>query len=149
MDYDFEESVGYWVTVTALSYHRVLNAELAPHDITFRQSQVLGWLVLDGRLSQSELACRMQIEPPTLAGIVDRMERTGWVTRTSCPDDRRKKLIQLTPAAEPVWEIVAQCARRIRAHSTQGLTEEQVATLRDLLRVVHANLNHQPSDPPL
>ena len=149
MDYDFEESVGYWLTVTALSYHRVLNAEVAPHDLTFRQSQVLGWLVLDGKLSQSDLASRMQIEPPTLAGIVDRMERTGWVRRTDCPNDRRKKLIELTPAAEPVWEIVAQCARRIRARATHGLTDEQVATLRDLLRVVHANLNHDPSESPL
>lgn len=147
MDYDFEESVGYWVTVTAMSYHRVLNAELAPHDITFRQSQVLGWLVLDGMLSQNDLAARMQIEPPTLAGIIDRMERSGWVVRTNCPGDRRKKLIQLTSAAEPVWEIVAQCARRIRAMATRGLTDDQVVALRDMLRSVHANLNDLPEKP--
>jgi MarR family transcriptional regulator for hemolysin len=112
--YDFEESIGYWLTMATQAFHRALSEEVAPHGITYRQSMVLGWLALEGELSQAELASKMMVEPPTLVGILDRMERDGWITRNGCPSDRRKKLIRATTAAEPVWEKIAHGGRRIR-----------------------------------
>lgn len=150
IQYDFESSVGYWVNIAAIAFRRALSEELAPHGITPRQMQVLGWLVLDGELSQAELAHRMDVEPPTLAGIIDRMESAGWVKRSCCREDRRKKLVRVGPAAEPVWEKIAACARRVRAEATAGLTEQQVSELRSMLRIVHENLSQQEavrSDP--
>jgi len=144
--YDFEASVGYWVIISSLAFRRALNEELAPHGITFRQSQVLGWLVLDGDLTQGELASRMEVEPPTLAGLVDRMENAGWVTRSVCPDDRRKKIIRVQDQAAPVWEKIAECARRVRKVATRGLTDEQSEQLLSMLRVVHGNLTRSTGD---
>lgn len=149
IEYDFEESIGYWVTITALAFRRALNEELAPHGITFRQFQVLGWLAIERELSQRELADRMDIEPPTLAGIIDRMEAAGWVSRQGCCVDRRRKIIRVEPAAEPVWEKIAECARRVRREATAGLTDEQVEQLRDLLRTVHETLNRRAAVPVL
>jgi MarR family transcriptional regulator for hemolysin len=114
--------------------------ELAPHGITYRQSLVLGWLALEGELSQSELASKMMIEPPTLVGILDRMERDGWIARHDCPSDRRKKIVRAVPAAEPVWDKIVQCALRVRRRATDGLTDRQMATLKKLLRKIHHNL---------
>ena len=140
MHYDFEESVGFWLTLTTQAYHRAVSDELAPHGITYRQSVVLGWLALEGELSQTELAHRMMIEPPTLVGILDRMERDGWIARHDCPGDRRKNLIRSTTAAEPVWEKIVECATRIRHRATEGLSERQLATLKKLLLKVQDNL---------
>jgi MarR family transcriptional regulator for hemolysin len=138
--FDFEESIGYWLTITTQAYHRAVFEELAPHGITYRQSMVLGWLALEGELSQAELAARMMIEPPTLVGILDRMERDGWITRQSCAADRRKKLIRATPAAEPVWEKIVECAKRVRGQATAGLSERQLAALKKFLRRMLHNL---------
>ena len=44
LPYDFEESIGYWLTVVTQAYHRALNERLAPCGITYRQSHVIGWL---------------------------------------------------------------------------------------------------------
>lgn len=139
-DYDFEESVGCWLTLTTHAYHRAFNDELAPHGITYRQSQVLAWLALEGDLSQTELAGKMMIEPPTLVGILDRMEHSGWITRHSCDTDRRRKTIRVNPAAEPVWTRIVECAGRIRARATRGLSERQLATLKRLLTRVRENI---------
>lgn len=138
--YDFETSIGYWVTMTAIAFRRALNEELAPIGLTHRQSQVLCWLKLEGTLSQTELACHMDIEPPTLAGIIDRMELAGWVKRASCPEDRRKKLIQLEPAAEPVWEQIAERARKVRSLATTGLSDAESTQLLAMLKLVNENL---------
>lgn len=141
LDYDFEESIGYWVVLTAQAIQKALNDELSPHGITFRQSQVLGWLALKGELSQVELAHCMMIEPPTLVGVLDRMERDGWISRESSEIDRRRKIVRANPDAEEVWGKIAACARRVRARASRGLSERQIATLKKLLRSVLENIN--------
>ena len=141
LDYDFEQSVGFWLVRTSLAYERALNLELAPKGITFRQAQVLGCLALEGELTQVDLAERMHVEPPTLVGILDRMERDGWIARHDCPTDRRKKMIRARPQAEPIWAEIVQCARRIRARATVGLDARELAQLKQLLEVVLANLS--------
>lgn len=141
LDYDFENSVGYWVCQTAHVLQRSFNEELAPQGVTFRQAQVLGCLALEGPLSQTDLAERMRIEPPTLVGILDRMERDGWIRRDGDKADRRKKLVQPTPAAKPVWSKIVAAAQRVRARATEGMTPAQLEQLKKLLGIVRANLD--------
>lgn len=143
IEYDFEASVGYWVTISSIAFRRALNEELAPLGITHRQMQVLAWLVHKGEMSQCEMACCMDIEAPTLAGIIDRMEVAGWVQRIGCADDRRKKLLQIKPAAIPVWEQIAECARKVRMLATAGMSEMETDQLRRMLQLVHENLSRQ------
>jgi MarR family transcriptional regulator for hemolysin len=140
LEHDLDESIGLWVTLAAEAFRRVFTEEVAPHGFTYRQCQVLGYLAYDGPQSQIDLAEKMRIEPPTLVGILDRMERDGWICRVACADDRRKKIIHPTPAAEPIWAKILECGRRVRARATQNLSEEQVESLRDMLEVVQENL---------
>lgn len=140
LDYDFEDSPGYWLIMAAEAYQRAVNDELAPHGITFRQCQVLGYLALEGALSQCELADRMRIEPPTLVGILDRMERDGWIRREPCAEDRRRKRVHPTPEAEPIWAKIVACGRQVRARSVAGLSEAERAQLKKLLSRVRKNL---------
>lgn len=141
LTYDFEESIGYWLILASQAYRRVLSDELAPHGITFRQAQVLGWLVHSGELSQAELAERMEIEPPTLAGVIDRMERDQLISRRQCPDDRRKKLVNISTQAGPMWTKITAAGRRVRALAATGLTADEASELRRLLAIVHGNLS--------
>jgi MarR family transcriptional regulator for hemolysin len=143
LHYDFEESIGAWLTLATQTYHRAVSDELAPHGITYRQSMVLGWLALEGDLSQTELAAKMMVEPPTLVGILDRMERDGWITRHNCPGDRRKKIIRANPAAEPVWERIVECALRVRQRAIKGFSECELVELKNLLLRVQQNLKNQ------
>lgn len=145
LQYDFDKSLGYWLMTTWHLYQRTFNEEIAPHGITFRQCQVLGYLALDGPLSQCQLAERMHIEPPTLVGILDRMERDGWIRRVVSEDDRRRKLIHPTQAAEPVWSKIAECGRRARARAAHGLTQQEQRTLHRLLLRVQQNLSPESS----
>lgn len=140
LQYDFEQSVGCWLIRASQAYERALNAELAPRGITFRQVQVLGWLAHEGDLSQTDLADRMHVEPPTLVGILDRMERDGWISRQDCPTDRRKKLVRVGQQAEPVWAEIVSCAREVRTRATAGLESDQLDTLKNLLDKVFSNL---------
>ncbi|VTS03573.1 MarR family winged helix-turn-helix transcriptional regulator [Tuwongella immobilis] len=142
LEFDFEASIGYWTSAIAHAMERAMNEELASHGITYQQWQVLAWLVHDGELAQSELAERMKIEPPTLVGILDRMERNGWISREPCLVDRRKKMIRPTPRVEPIWLTMVSCAHKIRAQAASGLTPEEVQQTLQSLQKMMTNLRN-------
>ena len=142
--YDFEQSVGYWLTQATQLYHRVLSERLAPQGVTYRQMQVIGWLKLCGDLCQIELARKMLIEPPTLVRILDRMEEAGWLQRSGDPADRRRRILRLTPAAEPVWELIADAGRQLRQQAVRGLNEQEAEQILSLLRRISMNLSALP-----
>lgn len=142
--YDFEASIGYWITMTSHFYEQRLNEELAPYGITFRQFQVLAWLFYTGDLSQAELSQRLMIEPPTLSGILDRMQREGWIQRRPSDTDRRRKVVRLQPSARAVWEKVVVCLTGMRDRATENMSGRDVETLKRLLSKVQENLGVSP-----
>ncbi|MCE9533009.1 MAG: MarR family transcriptional regulator [Planctomycetes bacterium] len=142
LDHDFKESLGYWTCQTAHALEKAMNEELAAHGITYQQWQVLAWLSLaGGEMTQGDLIERLKIEPPTLAGILERMERSGWVVRETDPEDRRKKIVRPTPAVEPVWKRMVTCAKQVRARAFRGLDEATVRQTREVLATVLENLS--------
>lgn len=140
LQYDFEESVGCWVFQARHEMMRVMNEELAAHGITYRQWEVLAWISYSGELTQAKLAENMSIEAPTLVGVLDRMERDGWIVRVPAENDRRKKLVRATERVEPMWATMIACAHRVRERAVQGLSEDQLATLKELLAKIRDNL---------
>lgn len=145
LDYDFDSSVGFWIATANQAYMRLFHDRLAPHGITFRQAQVLGWLAVDGPMSQTSLASRMLVEPPSLVGILDRAEEAGLIERRPCADDRRVKFIHAMPTAKRVWKKIADVGREIRKQATDGMTPSEVETLHRLLQKVKENVSQETS----
>lgn len=139
-EYDVAQDIGYALTQTARAYQQALNAELAPYGVTVRQSQVLGWLRKKGDLSQCQLARFLTIEPATLAGVLERMERDGLILRIADRSDRRRKLIRLNRHAEELGETVVECSARVCARAVQGLSPEEIDALHELLKRILGNL---------
>ncbi|PHS07639.1 MAG: MarR family transcriptional regulator [Blastopirellula sp.] len=147
--YDFEESVGYWIFSTAHIMSRAMNEELATLGITYRQWEVLCWLSYVGQITQSQLAEQMRVEAPTLVGVIDRMERDGWISREPDPNDRRKKILRATEKVQPDWEKMVECARRVRAKALEGIPLDQVEIVKNALGIMRENLlAAHPSDLP-
>ena len=140
LEYDYENSVGYWLSTATHAIRRALEAELARERVTWRQWEVFTWLSLEGELTQAELAERMCVEAQTLTGILCRMEREGWLERRPCPDDRRCKRISPTPRAEELWKRIADCGHRVRQCATRDLTEQELSTIKSLCGKIRGNL---------
>ncbi len=143
-EFDFEHSVGCWIAQTSHALRRALDYELSREGITFRQWEVLAWSSSSEDLSQAELAERMGIEAPTLAGILSRMERDGWLERSCCPKDRRKKRFRPSAKAEAMWARMMECCHTVRARATEGLSPEELATFKRTCDAIRANLSGVP-----
>jgi DNA-binding MarR family transcriptional regulator len=59
----------------------------------------------------TELAARANMTRPSMAEIVDELERDGWVERVPDPSDGRAKLVRLTAAGR---ELVREALRNVR-----------------------------------
>jgi DNA-binding MarR family transcriptional regulator len=68
------------------------------------------------------------------------MEQGGWIRRDGDKKDRRRKLVQPTAAAKPIWTKIVGVAKRVRTRATRGMTSAQLAQLKKLLGMVQANL---------
>jgi DNA-binding MarR family transcriptional regulator len=143
-DFDFEQSVGCWIAQTSHAMRRALDYELSREGITFRQWEVLAWSASTEALSQAELAERMGIEAPTLAGILARMERDGWLDRSCCLKDRRKKRFRPSAKAEEFWSRMLHCCHTVRGRATVGLSPSDLATLKRVCETIRSNLSEVP-----
>jgi len=142
--FDFDDSPGWWVISTARALERAMTAELRPLGITYRQCLVLAALAQHGPLSQAELARDLGIEPPTLTGVLSRMERDGWVERRTCPTDARKNLVHPRPQSQDVWDRIVATALPLRQKATAGVSQDELHTLRTLLSRLRDNLADHP-----
>jgi DNA-binding MarR family transcriptional regulator len=52
----------------------------------------------DGPMSPTELARRAGLHPATMTGVLDRLERAGWITRERGTTDRRAVTVRAVPA---------------------------------------------------
>ena len=55
-------------------------------------------------ITPAELSRRVQLSPATVTGILDRLERDGWVKRERHTSDRRKICLLVTPKTEAKLE---------------------------------------------
>lgn len=140
LEYDWENSVGYWVCMTSHSLRRALSARLAEEDMTLRQWEVLASLSAHGTVSQSELAECLGLEPHTIAGILTRMSRNGWLERRCCEEDRRRNLVYPTPKAEAVWSRLSRICNEVRDQAVSGLSKSELAEFQRVCAKIRANL---------
>ena len=87
-----------------------------------------------GPLSPSSLSRRTGLHPATMTGILDRLERGGWIARERDPADRRAVLIRAerTRGAE-IFQLYGQMNGALDA-ICDGYDEAQLAVLADFLR---------------
>jgi DNA-binding MarR family transcriptional regulator len=53
-----------------------------------------------GPIGPTALAKRAALHPATITGVLDRLERGGWVVRTPNPTDRRATLVRIIKEKE-------------------------------------------------
>jgi len=107
--------------------------EAAGLDITPGDARILAVLDQLGPMRQSALASRLMIEPMTVIGHIDRLEKLGLVERLPDPGDRRAKLIRPTEAAVAEIRRIRGVVTGARQQALRGFTPAEQETLHALL----------------
>ena len=101
--------------------------------ITGPQLWVLKTLYQNGILSLGELSKGMYLNPSTITGVVDRLEKKGFVLRGRNEIDRRVVKVQLTPKGT---ELVKRAPNPIQGKMVYGLRKLKKDELFSIYRSV-------------
>ena len=82
----------------------------------------------------SELAARLDVEPPTVTNMAARLERAGFVRRELDPEDARVRRLHLTPKGRSAWREAERRCRAVERQTLSALSPEERAELGRLLR---------------
>lgn len=102
----------------------------------------------DRALRMSALADRSQSSRSRLSHAVARLEDSGWVSRESCPDDKRGQIARLTDEGFAALAAAAPMhVEGVRKHVFDPLTPEQVIALREISTAMVDALINEPDAP--
>lgn len=112
----------------------------ACHGLTRAQWVILYRLNGQPGLSQKELAEVLEVEPITVARLIDRLDERGLVERRADPADRRVWRLHLMPPGAEVLEDLRGERAAMLAAVTEGLDEQTVARVTDALARIKTNV---------
>ncbi len=138
--FDRLTSLGYMTNLVGRLLVREIDGHLQPHGLSVGYMPVFFALGAGAALTQRDLAVSAQVEQPTMAATLARMERDGLIERRANPDDGRSALITLTEAGRGKLAAVHAASTAVNVKAAEQLTPEERQQLLALLQKVAGTL---------
>jgi DNA-binding MarR family transcriptional regulator len=113
------------------------------HNMTRAQWGILIWLTRQPGISQKELAELLEVEPITVARLIDRLEARGMVERRPDPRDRRIWRLHLLPPAWAMLDEIYAMRTDLTRILTNGVDADALDTLTEALLRMKSNLSQE------
>ncbi|MEE2723843.1 MAG: MarR family transcriptional regulator [Verrucomicrobiota bacterium] len=85
-----------FIMFTQRSFLLNLSKELNKGNVSYAQFFLLGYLAKEDYLTMTHISKKMGHSTAAATGLVDRLEKLGYVQRLHASDDRRKVMVQIT-----------------------------------------------------
>ncbi|HLH51082.1 MAG TPA: MarR family transcriptional regulator [Roseiarcus sp.] len=112
-------------------------------NMTRAQWSVLKRLEMSQGVKQAELAELLDLQPITLARLVDKLAGLGLVERRDDPNDRRANRLYLTEAAAPVLERLNELGEALVGQALNGFDAFEIAALGKSMDRIKTNLKRE------
>lgn len=128
--------VGYncrraYLNILPLFLKRMEKYELRPVDYT-----VITLINTNPGLTQKRLSQAINVSPPNLATLLDRLEARGLVLRQRNPADKRSQNLVLTPEGRALCKKADKTVAELESEATDMLTDNERAELLRLLQKI-------------
>ena len=145
MSKDTEErpnlNAGFVIHEVARLLRRDFDRRAKDLGLTQVQWRAISYLARNEGLNQAALADQLEVQPITLARMIDRLAAAGWVERRPDPDDRRAQRLFLTEASAPLLERMRALAAETLDTAFTGLSDQTRKELVEGLCVMKNNLS--------
>jgi DNA-binding MarR family transcriptional regulator len=110
---------------------------------------ILAVLAEGSRETQGAIAAALGYDKGQLVGMLDELEESGLVVRQRDQADRRRQVVQMTPAGRKALERARRLSARLEDEFLSSLNEKERAQLRMLLRrLAEQHVPHCPLSVP-
>jgi DNA-binding MarR family transcriptional regulator len=103
--------------------------------LPFSRARIL-WRLLDAPMTLKQIADETSNDAPATTVAINDLENRGLVERNPHPENRRAKLVSLTPAGQQIVQLVRRTVRDDAPPAMQHLSKTDLAHLRRILERV-------------
>jgi len=129
----FENCICFQLGSLSRKITRCYRDKIAKFNLTHSQFFMLMAVIeFEGSLP-SQLAKRIDADRPTITGLIDRLERDGWVERRPVLEDRRALSIYLSQKAKKHRDAFLSIFREINGHFMDKFSKKEWKQLQHLL----------------
>lgn len=136
------ESVGFQINHIARLLRREFDARARRIGATRAQWHTLTVLARNEGCNQGTLADIMEVEPITIARMIDRLEEASLVERRRDPADRRAWRIHLAKGAQPLLEQLRIVGHGVTQDALAGIDDSDRDALDRILTRIRTNLSN-------
>jgi len=138
-NWSIDESIGYLLSALKVQMTTVIDAELAPLEITWAQWATLLKLASGKARTAAELCRHSACDTGSMTRMVDRLEQKGLVRRERSSEDRRVVLLFLTERGQQLVPELKPVAVRVLNRFLKGFTREELEQFKSFARRMMAN----------
>ena len=139
-----KDSLGFLLADVSRLMRHAFRQRLEGSSLTLAQARALIYVSRHEGMRQVELADMLEIQPISLARLIDQLAAARLVERRADPADRRAYQLFLRPAAAAHLAAIEQVATAIRADALAGINKQQADTLLFALNTMRDNLTTLP-----
>jgi len=102
-------------------------------EVTPIQVMLLFFLQKNDGSSLTQISQGLMLENPTVTGLIDRLEKLGYVKRSDHPNDRRVYLVHLTEKGKKVANKALPIIKNLNEEIKKGYSKEEIEGFKKVL----------------
>ena len=102
-------------------------------EVTPIQVMLLFFLQKNDGSSLTYISQGLMLENPTVTGLIDRLEKSGYVKRSDHPNDRRVYLVHLTEKGKKVASKALPIVKKLNEEIKKGYAKEEIENFKKVL----------------
>jgi len=102
-------------------------------EVTPIQVILLFFLQKNGGSSLTQISQGLMLENPTVTGLIDRLEKLGYVKRSDHPSDRRVYLVYLTEKGKTVANKALPIVKKLNEQIKEGYSKKEIENFKKVL----------------
>ena len=102
-------------------------------EVTPIQVMLLFFLQKNDGSSLTQISQGLMLENPTVTGLIDRLEKSGYVKRSDHPNDRRVYLVYLTEKGSRVAEKALPIVKKLNEEIKKGYSKKEIEGFKKVL----------------
>ena len=114
------------------------DADLKDYQLTLVQSSYL--CEHGGSAPQKDIESFLGVSHPTTSGIIHRLELSGFIRSENSPDDKRVRIISMTPLASNIWTQLENSFANRETAMLKDLSDSEIQLVGDVLSKIYDNL---------
>lgn len=137
---NMRREIGKRLTILARQLRKDFDSHVGDFGLTRSQWSLIATVAARPGSTQRQIAEMLEMSEASTGRLIDRLEADGLLVRRDRPDDRRARAVHLTEKADPLLERMGDFAQMREERMAHGMSEEQLAKLRELLDLIYVNL---------